>query len=126
MHSSALSVHAYRCIAFPVIVTVPVERGILMQRCVSREVIVSLPPAEAWLRLRDLGKAHCYVPGVTNSRIDTQLTSGVGASRTVFLKGREAMEETEIQWHEGSDSCSTCIAAAKPLRHSSGRSLPIR
>jgi hypothetical protein len=39
---------------------------------------------------------------VTNTRIDTAATSGVGASRTIFLKGRPAMEETVTEWHEGS------------------------
>jgi hypothetical protein len=75
---------------------------VFVERCVTQEVIVNLPPAAAWQRLRDLSKAHYYVHGVTDTRIDTQSTSGIGTSRTVFLKGQPPMQETVIEWREGS------------------------
>lgn len=73
-----------------------------MQLSVIEEVVVGLAPEAAWQRMSDLGKAHYYVPGVTDTRIDTLATRGLGASRTVFLKGREAMEETVTEWRERS------------------------
>lgn len=71
-----------------------------MQRSASAEIIVNVPPAAAWERLRDLSKAHYYVPAVTDTRIDTQQTDGVGASRTVFLKGQAPMQETVVEWNQ--------------------------
>jgi carbon monoxide dehydrogenase subunit G len=73
-----------------------------MQRNVAQEVIVAVPPAAAWVRLKDLSTAHHYVPGVTNTRIDSQRATGVGARRTVFLKGQAPMQETVVEWNEGS------------------------
>jgi len=68
---------------------------------VSSEIIINLPRAQAWERLRDLSKAHYYVAGVTKTRIDTPQTEGVGTSRTVFLKKMEPLEETVVEWNEG-------------------------
>jgi len=86
-----------------------------MQRSISEEVVVELPPAAAWQRMSDLSKAHFYVPGVTDTRIDTPATRGVGASRTVFLKGREAMEETVTEWREGSGFLLRLHRGGRPI-----------
>lgn len=68
---------------------------------VSYEIIVNVPREKAWEYLRDLNKAHYYVAGLTNTRIDTPQTTGVGTSRTVFHKSMQPLEETVIEWNEG-------------------------
>lgn len=68
---------------------------------VSSEIIIDMPRAQVWEHLRDLSKAHYYVAGLKNTRIDTQQTEGVGTSRTVFMKNMPPLEETVIEWNEG-------------------------
>jgi carbon monoxide dehydrogenase subunit G len=68
---------------------------------VSYESTVNVSRAQAWEYLRDLSKAHYYVPGVEKTRIDTQQTEGVGTSRTVFMKNMKPLEETVIEWNDG-------------------------
>lgn len=67
----------------------------------SSEIIIDIPRAQAWEHLRDLRKAHYYVPGLKNTRIDTQQTEGVGTSRTVFMKNMPPLQETVIEWNDG-------------------------
>lgn len=67
----------------------------------TAEVIIDLPREQVWERLRDLGKAHYYVPLLLNTTVNTVQKEGVGASRTVFPKGMKPMDETVIEWNEG-------------------------
>jgi len=82
---------------------------------VSHEIIVNVSRAQAWEYLRDLSKAHYYVPGVKKTRIDTQQTEGVGASRTVFMKNIQPLEETVIHWNEGYGFVLNLHRAGKPM-----------
>jgi ligand-binding SRPBCC domain-containing protein len=68
---------------------------------VAAELLVDIRPEDAWERLRDLGKAHLYVPGIIDTKITTEQTEGVGASRQVFSKPRPPMDETVVAWEEG-------------------------
>lgn len=72
-----------------------------MPTTVSAEILVDLPRAQVWERLRDLGKAHYYVPGLTDTRINTAQREGVGASRTVYQKSMAPMDGTVVEWNEG-------------------------
>ena len=72
-----------------------------LQHSATAEVIINLPREQVWERLRDLSKAHYYVPRLTNTTINTDLKEGVGTSRTVFAKGMAPMDETVIEWNEG-------------------------
>lgn len=72
-----------------------------LQHSASAEAIINLPRAQVWERLRDLSKAHYYVPRLTNTTINTSQKEGVGTSRTVFAKGMPPMDETVIEWSEG-------------------------
>jgi len=86
-----------------------------MPRSATAEITVNVPPAAAWERLRDLGKAHYYVPNATDTRIDTPQTSGAGTSRTVFMKGQAPLQETVIEWNEGSSFTLNLHRGAKAL-----------
>ena len=65
------------------------------------EVIVNLPRAEVWQRLRDLTIAHKYVPGLRDCRMTTTQREGVGASRRVYTTSGMEMDETVAEWREG-------------------------
>lgn len=65
------------------------------------EVIVNLPLAEVWQRLRDLSIAHKYVPGLRDCRLTTTQKEGVGASRRVYTTSGMEMDETVSEWNEG-------------------------
>lgn len=61
---------------------------------------LNMSMADAWSRLADMSKAHLYVPGLTDVKITTEATTGVGASRKVFGRG-SPMDETVVEWNEG-------------------------
>jgi hypothetical protein len=65
----------------------------------SLEMPIALPAA--WQKLRDLGVAHHYVPGLTGTEITTAAREGVGASRRVFQSGGRWLDETVTEWVEG-------------------------
>jgi hypothetical protein len=67
----------------------------------SYSLEMPLPLDAAWLRLRDLGVAHHYVPGLTGTEITTALKEGVGASRRVHQTGGGWIDETVTSWTEG-------------------------
>lgn len=65
------------------------------------EVIVNLPRAEIWSRLRDLSCPQKYVPGLRDCRMTTERKEGVGASRRVYTTSGMEMDETVVEWNEG-------------------------
>lgn len=69
---------------------------------VSYQLVMNIPRAEAWERLRDLSLAHHYVPGIVNTEITTDQKEGVGASRKVYQSASRYLEETVTQWNDGS------------------------
>jgi hypothetical protein len=75
--------------------------GIPLKHSATAEAIIEMPREQVWERLRDLSRAHYYVPRLTNTTINTAQKEGVGTSRTVFAKGMAPMDETVIEWTEG-------------------------
>lgn len=73
-----------------------------MDRTAEYSLVVDVPCARAWQQLRDLGLAHCYVPGIVRTEIRTARSSGVGASRRVYQSESRWLDETVVEWHEGS------------------------
>ncbi len=72
------------------------------QESIARaEVLVNLPRAEVWQRMRDLTRPHYYVPGLKECRMTTQQKEGVGASRKVYTSSGMVMDETVCEWNEG-------------------------
>lgn len=67
----------------------------------AAEVIVNLPRAEVWRRLRDLTIPHKYVPGLRDCLMTTEQREGVGASRRVYTTSGMEMDETVVEWNEG-------------------------
>lgn len=67
----------------------------------TAEAVIDMPREQVWERLRDLSKAHYYVPLLLNTTVNTEQKEGVGTSRTVFPKGMQPMDETVIEWTEG-------------------------
>lgn len=64
------------------------------------EVVIDLPRAKVWEKLRDISQAHNYVPGIIKTVVTTDKTEGVGASRRVVSRVM-ALDETIVQWCEG-------------------------
>lgn len=67
----------------------------------TTEAVIAMPRARAWEKLRDLSVAQNYVPGVTGVELTTGQREGVGASRRVFSKGRPPLDETVVEWQDG-------------------------
>jgi hypothetical protein len=67
----------------------------------SHNVLLNLTPQAAWAKLRDLSLAPHYVPGLTGCRFHPGATQGVGASRRVLRKGGQYLDESVVQWREG-------------------------
>jgi hypothetical protein len=68
---------------------------------VSCTLYMDMSRVKAWDILRDLSKAHYYVPGLVNTEITTEKTTGVGASRMVYQSETKGIDETVEEWNEG-------------------------
>lgn len=66
----------------------------------TAQVALDMPRAEVWQRMRDLTLSKYYVPGLLDCRLKTAQTTGVGTSRTVYMKHSQ-LDETVIEWSEG-------------------------
>jgi hypothetical protein len=71
-------------------------------QCVTVAVTVAVPPLRAWAILSDFAVAHLYVPGLTRTEIVSAHHRGVGAHRRVYQDEEDYLEETIIEWREGS------------------------
>ncbi|QAY92811.1 SRPBCC family protein [Pseudomonas sp. ACM7] len=72
-----------------------------MPAIASHSVLLDLSPSAAWAKLRDLSLAPHYVPGLTGCQFHPGAREGVGASRRVFRKGGQWLDESVVQWQEG-------------------------
>lgn len=72
-----------------------------MSQEVSAHVLIDVPRSEAWEKLRDISRAHYYVPGIVNTVIVSQQTEGVGASRYVYRNQTSYIQETVEEWQDG-------------------------
>lgn len=72
-----------------------------MPAMASHSVLLDLPPQAAWAKLCDLSLAPHYVPGLTGCQFHPGATQGVGASRRVLRKGGQYLDESVVQWQEG-------------------------
>ena len=63
--------------------------------------VIQLPLAQTWEKLQDFSLAHNYVPGLTQTEIVSEVSRGLGAHRRVY-SGKKYLEETVIDWREGS------------------------
>lgn len=72
-----------------------------MSAIASHSVLLDLSRPAAWAKLRDLSLAPHYVPGLTGCQFHPGAREGLGASRRVFRKGGQWLDETVVQWQEG-------------------------
>ena len=72
-----------------------------MTREVTSQLVIDLPRAAAWEKLRDLSRAHHYVPGIVKTEIVSEQDEGVGASRYVYRNAKSYIQETVVEWDEG-------------------------
>ena len=63
--------------------------------------IIDLQREQAWDKLRDISRAHHYVPGIIDTEIVSDNAEGVGASRYVYRKPGSYIQETVEEWNEG-------------------------
>ncbi len=73
-----------------------------MSQEVSAQVLIDVPQAEAWAKLRDISLAHHYVPGIVKTVVVSQQRQGVGASRYVYRNATSYIQETVEEWQDGS------------------------
>lgn len=72
-----------------------------MTRKVSTRITLDMPRHRAWEKLRDVSRAHKYVPGIIKTEIVSEQAEGVGASRYVYRSARSYLQETVVEWREG-------------------------
>jgi hypothetical protein len=72
-----------------------------MSTIACHSVLLDLTPQAAWAKLRDLRLAPHYVPGLTGCQFHPGPTEGLGASRRVLRKGGQYLDESVVQWREG-------------------------
>jgi len=72
-----------------------------MSQEVSAQVLIDIPLSAAWEKLRDISRAHHYVPGIVKTVIVSNQTEGVGASRYVYRNEKSYIQETVEEWQEG-------------------------
>jgi ribosome-associated toxin RatA of RatAB toxin-antitoxin module len=66
----------------------------------TSNVMCHISAEQAWQKMRDISKAHEYVPGLRKTTITSSNKEGVGASRRVVGK-HGALDETVTEWKEG-------------------------
>ena len=66
----------------------------------TSNIMCNLSAEKAWEKLRDISKAHEYVPGLSGTKMMTANKDGVGASRRVYSK-YGPLDETVIEWKDG-------------------------
>jgi len=72
-----------------------------MTQKVASQVVLDMPRAVAWEKLRDISLAHNYVPGIVRTEIVSVQKEGVGASRYVYRNASSYIQETVVDWQEG-------------------------
>ena len=68
---------------------------------VDKEALIRSPRYAPLVVLRDISRAHHYVPGIVDTKIVSDMSEGVGASRYVYRNARSYIQETVEEWHEG-------------------------
>ncbi|AQA17953.1 hypothetical protein BST95_06585 [Halioglobus japonicus] len=76
--------------------------------------VIDVPLSAAWARLEDFSAAHYYVPRLTATEIVSAQSSGLGAHRRVY-SGKTYLEETIIEWNEGSGFVIRLHKGSKPM-----------
>jgi len=72
-----------------------------MSQEVSAQILIDIPIAEAWAKLRDISLAHHYVPGIVKTVVVSPQRTGVGASRHVYRNATSYIQETVEEWQDG-------------------------
>lgn len=67
---------------------------------VSTHVMIKLPLEQSWEKLRDYTLSPNYVPNLTHCEMHEGPSEGIGASRRVFQKNGQFLDETVIHWQE--------------------------
>lgn len=67
---------------------------------VRAEFPLDIDRGAAWQRMRDLSKAHMYVPGLTAISFIGAQREGVGTHRRVRMRGGLTMDETVTAWRD--------------------------
>lgn len=68
---------------------------------VSASSIIDMPREDAWEKLRDISRAHNYVPGIVSTKVVSEQAEGIGASRYVYRSEKSYIQETVTEWHSG-------------------------
>ncbi|PNB71566.1 SRPBCC family protein [Pseudomonas sp. GW456-E7] len=72
-----------------------------MPAIASHSVPLDLTLQAAWTKLRDLSLAPHYVPGLTGCLFHPGPKEGLGTSRRVLRRGGQYLDESVMQWQEG-------------------------
>ncbi|MGI9282031.1 MAG: SRPBCC family protein [Endozoicomonas sp.] len=88
-------------------VTVSVLAGLSLwpaenpRMAISSTIVIDLPVEQSWEKMSDLTVSQYYVPDVVDTRLLTEQKQGVGASRRVFKSEDQYVDETVVEWNEG-------------------------
>ena len=67
----------------------------------TASITVDISKTDAWQILQDFSLPHNYVPNLEKTEIVSESSSGLGAHRRVYNDDGSFIEETIVQWNEG-------------------------
>ena len=67
---------------------------------ISSQVMINLPLEQSWEKLKNFTSSPNYVPNLTHCELHEGPSEGVGASRRVYQKNGQHLDETIIHWQE--------------------------
>jgi ribosome-associated toxin RatA of RatAB toxin-antitoxin module len=80
----------------------------------SVSLLVEQSPERVWQLVSELDQAARYLPDVERIEMLTVANGGVGAARRLYLSGGDQVDETVIEWREGTDIALAIQREQKP------------
>lgn len=64
----------------------------------TEQISIAARPDKVWQLLSDIGNIYQWNPGVDDSYVTSDQSSGAGASRRCELKGKNYLDEEVVRW----------------------------
>ena len=81
------------------------------------EIHIDAPAERTWAVLSDITAMRDYMPGVCEVRLESDSSSGTGATRHCEFEGGIELTERVVEWHEGSGyTLETTSFVGVPMR----------
>ncbi|MEM7344059.1 MAG: SRPBCC family protein [Chloroflexota bacterium] len=82
----------------------------------NEETTINAPIKDVWRVLADIGTISQWNPGVMESYVNTDQTTGVGAGRYCDLGGKNYLDETVVAWEENRALTMRIIGTNLPFK----------